>query len=172
MDTVEVLKDRAAIGDVVSGLAHAQDDRDWDGLRALFADAVTLDLSKHYFGTPPTAITVTDLVELARASLTGFHCTHHASSNLVVELFGDEAECRAHMVAYHHVPTGTGVVDHCTMRGYWELKLRKVAQRWVIHHWGVVRTAPWDGSPDLYELAAARLRSNAEGEVPGADRAS
>jgi hypothetical protein len=150
------LLDRAAIADVVAGLATAQDDRDWAALRVLFADEVTLDLSKHYFGRPPTTMTVTDLVALARASLTGFDCTHHAAANLVTRLSGADAACRAHVVAYHHVPADAGVVDFCTMRGHWELELRKDRQRWLIRKWSVVRTAPWEGCPDVYERAAAR----------------
>jgi hypothetical protein len=156
MSALEDLADRAAIADVVAGLAHAQDDRDWAALRQLFADAVVLDLSTHYFNRPPTTVAAADLVELARTTLEGFDCTHHAASNPLVQLSGDEAECRAHMVAYHHVPARSGVVDYCTMRGYWRLKLRKLGGRWLIHHWGVLRTAPWEGSPDVYELAAAR----------------
>ncbi|WP_086681959.1 nuclear transport factor 2 family protein, partial [Amycolatopsis pretoriensis] len=150
------LLDRAAIADVVAGLAHAQDDRDWPALRRLFADEVTLDLSTHHHGTPPATMAAADLVELARATLEGFDCTHHAATDLVVRRSGDDATCRAHVVAYHHVPAEPGVVDHCTMRGRWELTLRKPDGRWLIHHWTVRRTAPWEGSPDVYALAAAR----------------
>ena len=156
MSTLQELVDRAAVADVVAGLAHAQDDRNWDALRHLFADELILDLSAHHFGRPPTAMAARALVELARASLTGFDCTHHAASNLLVELSGDEARCRAHMVAYHHVPAEAGVVDYCTMRGYWELKLRKIDQQWLIHHWSVIRSGPWEGSPAAYDLAAER----------------
>ncbi|OLF14788.1 nuclear transport factor 2 family protein [Actinophytocola xanthii] len=155
MSALQELVDRTAVADVVAGLAHAQDDRDWAGLRRLFADEVLLDLSTHHFGRPPTTVPAGDLVELARGTLTGFDCTHHAASNLAVRLSGDEAECRTHMIAYHHVPADPGVVDHCTMRGYWQLRLRKLGGRWLITHWAVVRTAPWEGSPDVYALAAA-----------------
>jgi SnoaL-like domain len=151
------LVDRAAIADVVAALAHAQDDRDWAELRRLFADEVTLDLSTHYHGRPPATLAASDVVDLARATLAGFDCTHHAATGLVVRLSGVEAECRTHMVAYHHVPAEPGVVDHCTMRGYWRLKLRKAGKRWLIQHWAVLRTAPWEGSPAVYELAAARV---------------
>lgn len=157
MSALEELADRAAIADVVAGLAHAQDDRDWAALRRLFAETVVLDLSTHHFGRPPTTVAAADLVELARTTLTGFDCTHHAATNLLVRLSGEEAECRTHMVAYHHVPAEPGVVDHCTMRGYWRLELRKRGGRWLIHHWAVQRTAPWEGSPDVYALAAARI---------------
>jgi SnoaL-like domain len=159
MNLLQELADRAAIADVVAGLAHAQDDRDWPVLRKLFADTVILDLSTHYFGRPPTTVAAAELVELARTTLAGFDCTHHAATNLVVRLSGDEAACRTHMVAYHHVPAEPGAVDHCTMRGYWRLGLRKLGGRWLIHHWAVMRTAPWEGSPDVYALAAARTAS-------------
>ncbi|MET8005297.1 nuclear transport factor 2 family protein [Nonomuraea glycinis] len=157
MSALKDLVDRAAVAEVVAGLAHAQDDRDWPALRRLLADEVLLDLSTHHFGRPPATVPAADLVELARTTLEGFDCTHHAAANLVVRLSGDEAECRTHMVAYHHVPAEPGVVDHCTMRGYWELKLRRLDGRWLIAHWAVIRTAPWEGSPDVYALAAARV---------------
>jgi hypothetical protein len=156
VSALEDLLDRAAVADVVAGLAHAQDDRDWAALRGLFADEVVLDLSTHHFGRPPTTMAAADLVDLARGVLTGFDCTHHAASNLVVHLSGDEAECRTHMVAYHHVPAEPGVVDHVTMRGYWQLALRRLDGRWLITRWAVLRTGPWEGSPDVYALAAAR----------------
>ncbi|MFF3485469.1 nuclear transport factor 2 family protein [Streptomyces sp. NPDC002701] len=157
MTAPQDLVDRAAVADVVAGLAHAQDDRDWTALRRLFADEVRLDLSTHYHGRPPTTVPAAELVELARRTLEGFDCTHHAATDLLVQLSGDEAECRAHMVAYHHVPGAPGVTDHCTMRGLWRLGLSRSGGRWLIRSWAVVRTAPWEGSPGVYELAAARI---------------
>ncbi|WTP63230.1 nuclear transport factor 2 family protein [Streptomyces phaeochromogenes] len=156
MSALQNLVSRAAVADAVASLAHAQDDRDWTALRRLFADEVRLDLSTHYHGRPPTTVPADELVELARTTLEGFDCTHHAATDLVVRLSGDEAECSAHMVAYHHVPADPGVTDHCTMRGLWRLGLRRSDGRWLIGHWAVVRTAPWEGSPAVYELAAAR----------------
>jgi SnoaL-like domain len=161
MSALGGLLDRAAIADVVAGLAHAQDDRDWRALRLLFTETVVLDLSTHYFGRPPATVAAADVVELARTTLAGFDCTHHAATDLVVRLSGDEAECRTHVVSYHHVPAEPGVVDHCTMRGHWRLGLRKRGGRWLIHRWAVVRTAPWEGSPDVYALAAARIAPQA-----------
>jgi hypothetical protein len=157
VSTLEELADRMAIADVVAGLAHAQDDRDWAALRRLFADEVLLDLSTHHFGRPPATTAVADLIELARGTLDGFDSTHHATSNPQVRLAGDEAECRVHVIAHHHVPAAQGVIDFCTMRGGWQLTLRKLGGRWLITHWAVRRTCPWEGSPDVYALAAARI---------------
>jgi hypothetical protein len=157
MTALQDLQDRAAIADVVASLAHSQDDQDWTALRQVFAEIVELDLSTHQLASPATTMPADDLVELARATLEGFDCTHHAATNLVVRLSGDSAECRTHVVAYHHVPAEPGVVDHCTMRGYWQLELRKADGRWLVRRWAVVRTAPWEGSPAVYQLAAARV---------------
>ncbi|GGM87026.1 hypothetical protein GCM10011609_24510 [Lentzea pudingi] len=156
MSTLEELTDRAAITDVVTGLAHAQDDQDWTALRRLFADEVLLDLSTHHFGRPPATMTAADLTALASTTLDGFDSTHHATSNLELRVSGDEAECRVHVVAYHHVLADPGVVDHCTMRGYWRLGLSRTGGRWLITRWAVQRTCPWEGSPAVYALAAAR----------------
>ncbi|MCP2265296.1 nuclear transport factor 2 family protein [Promicromonospora thailandica] len=157
--------DRLAVADVVAALAHAQDDQDWAALRRLLDDEVVLDLSTHQAGSPPTPMAADDLVALARRTLAGFDVTHHSTSNvstsgLVVREQVGEVRCRAHVVAYHHVPadlpSDRGLVDHCTMRGYWELVLRRRDDRWVIARWTVLRTAPWEGSPDVYTRAAAR----------------
>jgi hypothetical protein len=157
VSTLEELADRTAIADVVAGLAHAQDDRDWTALRRLFAGEVLLDLSTHHSGRPPATLAAADLVELARGTLDGFDSTHHAASTPQVLLAGDDAECRVHVIAYHHVPAPAGVVDFCTMRGSWRLTLRKLDGDWLITRWAVQRTCPWEGSPDVYALAAERI---------------
>jgi hypothetical protein len=151
VSTIDVLLDRMRIAEVVAALAHAQDDKDWHGFRELFADRVTLDQSAQS-GEPAETMTAEALTAKARAVLEGFACTHHASSNLLVEVDGPTATCRAHMVAYHHLPIDG--VDFCTMRGYWRLGLAKAGDRWTIRRWAIARSAPWEGNPDLYRLAS------------------
>lgn len=150
---MSALEDHLAITGVVAGLAHAQDDRDWAAFARLFAGEVLLDLSTHHFGRPPETLTAAQLVALARTALDGFDSTHHAVTTPLIRLSGDRAECRAHVVAYHHVPAAPGVVDFCTMRGFWELRLHRSGERWVIGGWAVRRTCPWEGSPEVYDLA-------------------
>jgi len=150
---VTAAEDRMAVMDVVARLAHAQDDRDWGALRDLFADRVRLDLSGQS-GAAPVDLTAGELVDEARSVLEGFDSLHHATSVPLIEVDGDRATCRTHVVAYHHVPTDG--VDFCTMRGRWELGLRREHDRWLVHRWAVVRTAPWEGSPDVYRIAADR----------------
>ena len=151
------LSDRADILSVVSALAHAQDDRDWDRLRGLFADRVQLDMTT-VFGSPAIEVEADALLDMARSTLDGFSATHHSTSNVDVTVDGDAADCRAHVIAYHHVTMDPGVTDFCTMRGYWKLALRRAGGRWVIHRWTIVRAAPWEGDPGLYEVAASRAK--------------
>ncbi len=143
---------RLEIADVVARLAHGQDEQDWRAFRELFDDRVLLDLSSQ-FGAAPVELAADELVAKARSVREGFACTQHLSSNVLVELDADRARCRAHIVAYHHLPT-TGV-DFCTMRGRWELGLRRRSGRWLVDRWAVVRTGPWEGDPGLYDVAAA-----------------
>ncbi|URN00790.1 nuclear transport factor 2 family protein [Actinomadura madurae] len=150
MNGAGTLLDRIRITDVVANLAHAQDTKDWELFRALFADRMTLDLTGRS-GEPAEELTADEMTEKARTIIDGFACTHHASSNLLIEVSGTTARCRAHMVAYHHVPTPG--VDHLTMRGYWQLDLVDANGKWVIQRWTIVRTAPWEGNPDLYRIA-------------------
>ena len=152
--------DHIRVSDVVANLAHAQDGKDWERFRDLFADHVTLDLTGQS-GEPVEELTADEMTAKARAVIDGFACTHHASSNLLIEVSGATARCRAHMVAYHHVPTPG--VDHLTMRGFWQLELELVDanQRWVIRRWAIVRTAPWEGNPNLYHIA----REGAQGDL-------
>jgi hypothetical protein len=147
---MNTLLDHLRITEVVTNLAHAQDFKDWKRFRSLFADHVTLDLTGRS-GEPVEELTADEMTAMGRAIIDGFACTHHASSNLLVEISGTTASCRAHMVAYHHVPTPG--VDYLTMRGYWYLDLVNTDDKWLIRRWTIVRTAPWEGNHDLYRIA-------------------
>ncbi len=154
---VAALLDRAEIADLVAGLAHAQDDRDWNAFRQLFADRVLLNLSGH-LADAPVDMSAEELATMASATLDGFDATHHATSNVAITFDNDDARCRVHVIAYHHVPAAPGVVDFCTMRGSWQLGLRKIDGRWRIHQWTIVRSGPYEGDPAVYQLAAARAQ--------------
>ncbi|MGP3533568.1 nuclear transport factor 2 family protein [Microbacterium sp. RD1] len=145
--------DWVGIAGVVASLAHAQDDQDWRRFRDLFAEEMTLDQSAK-IDEAAIRLTADELTAKARETLEGFAVTHHAPSVPLIEVHGNVARCRTHMVAYHHLPRDG--VDYCTMRGYWDLELIRSADGWSIRRWAVVRTAPWEGDPDLYRVARER----------------
>ncbi|MET7801538.1 nuclear transport factor 2 family protein [Streptomyces decoyicus] len=140
-----------AVADTVARFSWAQDTRDWAALRSLLADRITLDLSEH-FDRPAEEMSAEEFMAKAQAVLEGFAVTHHATSNLVTEIKGHEATCKAYVVAYHHIPADGA--DWCIMRGYWHLSLHKSREQWRIQRIKVVRSTPFQGDPRLYQLAA------------------
>jgi hypothetical protein len=154
MTDLQQLVDRAAIMDVLAGLASAQDHKDWSALRALFADVVRLDLSAH-LGDAPYDLPGDELVARNRAALAGFAATHHTTSNIRITIEGERAVAQAHVIAYHHIPTEPGIADFCTVRGYWDVKLRCTDGHWLVDYWRIERAGPVDGYAGVYQLAAA-----------------
>ena len=148
-------QDREKITDAINTLAYACDDREWEQFGRLFTDRLHYDSSRHS-GNPAADFTIAEFTAVARGVLDGFDSTHHALSNLLITVAGDEAQCRAYVVAYHHVTTEPGVVDYCIMRGHCRFGLRRIRNEWLINTWEVVRTAPLEGSPDVYRIAAAK----------------
>jgi hypothetical protein len=151
------LSDRHEIADIVASLAYAQDDKDWDRFRKLFADRVVLDASTH-LGSEPVELTADELTDLARKVVSGFPFTQHLTSNLLVEVDGDRASSRNHTAAYHYFPTDG--IDYVLHRGAWKLTLRRESGTWLIERWTVERPVPLEGDPGLYERAAAAVRDD------------
>jgi hypothetical protein len=155
-----VLQDRERIADVIMTLAFACDDKNWEQFGRLFTDRLRYDASRHS-DAPAADLTIEEFTSVARGVLDGFDCTHHALSNTLITVNGDEAQCRAYVVAYHHVATEPGVVDHCVMRGRCTFGLHRIQDQWLVSSWEVVRTAPLEGSPDVYRIAAAKGQGHA-----------
>lgn len=152
---LDALLDRAALHDQVSRLAYAEDDKDYDAFRALFADTVYVDM-RTLHGGEAQEISADELTERARRALDGFEYTQHSAANVLVTLDGDCAQVRANVTAYHHVPTEPGVDDYCTVRVYWNLGFVRTSAGWLIDRVVVVRDGPIQGYFGVYRIAAER----------------
>jgi 3-phenylpropionate/cinnamic acid dioxygenase small subunit len=155
MTDLEVLLDRATLIDQVSRLAYAEDDKDYDAFRALFADTVYVDM-RTLHGGEAQEITADELTERARQALDGFVYTQHSAANVLVTLDGDRAHVRANVTAYHHLPTEPGIDDFCTVRVYWNLGFVRTSGSWLIDRVHIVRDGPIQGYYGVYRLAAER----------------
>jgi hypothetical protein len=155
MLTLQELSDRAEISDIVARLGYTQDDKDFDGLAALFADRIGFDMPAAG-GDPATDITRAELASLARTVLSGFTATQHRACNVLTTVDGDIAHCRAMVDAWHTVPTDPGIANFYTARNNWLLRLKRVDGRWLITKWTVVTAAPSDGYQGVYHVAQAR----------------
>ena len=159
MLTLQELSDRAEIGDIVARLGYTQDDKDFDGLAALFADRIGFDMPAAG-GDPATDITRDELASLAGTVLSGFTATQHRACNVLTTVDGDIAHCRAMVDAWHTVPTDPGIADFYTARNNWLLRLERVDGRWLITKWTIVTAAPSDGYQGVYHVAQARAEQD------------
>ena len=157
----QTLIDRLEIVDVLYAMAYADDDRDWKRLRSLMADSVYFDMSRH-LGTPAQDFPADELVKMMQATLEGFQSTQHIISNVMATIEGDVARGRASVIAYHYLPTEKGIADYCTLRGYMEVELQRAGEGWLFRKIAIVPTAPLEGYPGLYGLAAKKAAAAAK----------
>lgn len=146
---LQELSDRAAVEDLVSRLAYAQDDRDYSAFRALFTDVVLLEM----FGVPLSEVAADDLTAKAASTLGKWAYTQHWATNVLVEFDGDRATVRSNGTTYVHAPTEPGVADYCITREYVNLGCVRTDEGWLIDRVTIVRDAPAQGYYGLYTAA-------------------
>ncbi|REE95859.1 nuclear transport factor 2 family protein [Thermomonospora umbrina] len=146
-------EDRAAIVETTTRMAWHADRREWDRLKTIFADEVTLDYTSLHGGEPVT-LTPGEIVDGWEAGLSGYDATHHMITNQLVTLTGDTAVCTATFQATHRLATPFGS-PLWTLGGTYRFDLVRNGDDWRIS--GLVMTATWaDGNQQLAALAAAR----------------
>jgi len=152
--TIETLRDRAGISDVVLCYATAVDSRDWPLYRSVFTDPLTVDFSS-WSGDPEITLPVDEWVERVRKTLSGFDATQHLSSNHVVTLSGDRATCVSYMVARHYLVEGGERRMH-SIGGHYTNQLIRMADDWKIARCAL--TVTWEmGDRGLFDIAARRI---------------
>ena len=161
-EQLQRLVDRADISDTITRYAFAQDKRDWGAFDRVFADEIYLDLSGH-LGTPPSTVSKDEMLDLLRATLTGFEATHHLIPNHLIELDGDRADVQAYANAWHTVPTDPGVTDYCVVRAFYEFGLVRTPKGWLIDKMAVKVTGPIEGYAGVYQVAAERSKAAGAG---------
>ncbi len=110
MSTLDDLRDRAAIHDVVVGYFFAVDRRDWDAVGACFTPDAQLDYSVFRGG-------VTDVVGAIASGLSQFERTMHFGGNVLIELRGDEAHCQSYAICHHRLQRDGATWDRvCGLR--------------------------------------------------------
>jgi hypothetical protein len=141
--------DRPAITNTVIGMLHAIDSRNWDAVRAAFADTVTTDYTSLFGGEPQTQA-ADSLVGGWADFVPGFDATQHLAGPLVVEREGDTAQARCAITAKHRIDD-----SFWTVGGHYQIRLAKTNGAWKITHL-TLDTAYEDGDRSLPERAAER----------------
>ncbi|HET6508993.1 MAG TPA: nuclear transport factor 2 family protein [Baekduia sp.] len=141
-EQVRWLLDRAAINDLLVEHARCLDDKDWDGLQALFTEDGYLQL-------PFGRIEADAMGSTSATHLDSYFATHHMSSNYAIELDGDTANARSYFSAAH-VPSSEDLWAHGDIGGWYQTTFRRVDGRWRIATidetflWRIGRGAPDD----------------------------
>jgi hypothetical protein len=99
--TLTDLIDREQVVARITELFLATDRRDWAGVEACFAPAVTFHMSSVGAG-PAASRSAAEIAAGWRTGLAGVEHVHHQAGNFVVTLAGDEATAFCYGVAYHY----------------------------------------------------------------------
>jgi hypothetical protein len=145
--SLSVLLDRAAVIDVVLGLARALDVKDWAACRRCFTDEIGTDYSD-LRGEPPSRVRADDFVARRRTAL-GTLKTLHLSANHLVTVDGDRATCVSAAVIHRLRPEdGERFDTYCA----YTHALVRTAAGWKISE--IKQTVYWNtGNPDIHSGA-------------------
>lgn len=118
-----------AVRDVVAGVAHHIDGRDWAALRALFADEVETDYTS-LFGGEVQRQRADELIGGWKKLLTPVVTQHHLGPIVVTQ---DDGRATAHChVRGHHFKAGLRDGDTWMVAGHYVFELTRGPQGWKI----------------------------------------
>ena len=147
---LSLLRDRAAVIDVILGAARALDLKDWAACRRCFTDEIETDYSD-LRGEPPSTVKADDFVALRRSALERLK-TLHLSANHLVTVEGDRATCESAAVIHRFRPEdGERFDTYCA----YTHGLVRTGGAWKISK--VKQTVYWNtGNPDIHGGARRR----------------
>jgi SnoaL-like domain len=124
---VQLLLDRAEIGDVIMRYAAAVDRRDWDLLEACFVpDVKVVGWGKREFADRQ------ELVDFIKG-VAHFHTTMHMMGNQFVEVDADRASLESYAMLTHHAVAADGAATRLNRSGgAYKEKLERRDGRWII----------------------------------------
>ncbi|MEV4450397.1 MULTISPECIES: nuclear transport factor 2 family protein [Streptomyces] len=158
-DKLRWLVDRTEISETITRYFIALDLRDWPAMRATLTETLDLDFSE-LFGDPRAVVASDDFIGAAPQRMSGFRATQHISPNHVITIDsdGDSAEATAYMYAWHAVDTPDGVENTYTLRGSYDISMRRTDDGWRMSR---LRMHVWHeaGSKDVFRISRERYDS-------------
>ena len=154
----EHIIDELAIIRVISTLACAQDDVDYEGYRSCFSDQVLIH-QPMIDGWEPTLMSADEWTMTGLPKLAGFDVTHHRLFNHIVDVDGDVASCEVDLSAIHQI-IENGATDTLTIGGRYSLRLRREGGQWRIFERSL-RVRYQIGDPSLMAKAISRADQRA-----------
>ena len=148
--SLSLIRDRAAVIDVVLAAARALDVKDWVAYRGCFTDEIETDYSD-LRGEPPQIVKADDFVALRRTALDRLK-TLHLSANHLVTVDGDRATCVSAAIIHRFRPEdGERFDTYCA----YTHGLVRAGGAWRIIK--IKQTVYWNtGNPDIHGGARRR----------------
>jgi len=142
--SLSLIRDRAAVIDVVLAAARALDVKDWAAYRGCFTDEIETDYSD-LRGEPPQIVKADDFVALRRTALDRLK-TLHLSANHLVTVDGDRATCVSAAIIHRFRPEdGERFDTYCA----YTHALVRAGDAWKISK--IKQTVYWNtGNPDVH----------------------
>ena len=126
---VDAIRD-AGVCDTLYRFAQGIDLREWETLRSVFADEITVDYTS-YRGGDPVVMTADDWVAKAQRRFATMTATQHSMTNPRVDGSNATATCRMYVEA-HHAAVIDGQEEHCRIGGEYRDELRLNDGQWLI----------------------------------------
>jgi SnoaL-like domain len=130
VDACDVLVDKDRIGECITRLFVATDNRDWNGVRACFADEVRFDMTSLTGGEPAT-LTPAEIAAGWDKGLRLLAAVHHQAGNYLVEVGERTATATCYATATHYRATRSGRNTR-TFVGSYDFELAKGDDVWRI----------------------------------------
>ena len=140
--------------DVLVGLVHAIDRRDWAGVRAAFTERLTVDYSS-LFGGDPEELAADDLLSRWQGLLPGFDATQHVLGPVEVGHGSDPMRADVHVRAHHYLDGADGGPEWM-VAGHYVARLAEQDGVWRLASL-TLETYRQEGNTRLPELATARV---------------
>jgi hypothetical protein len=141
---------------VFTGMLHALDMRDWQGVRDAFADHVDVDYSS-LSGAPAANVSGDDLVGGWRSFVGAFEGTQHMTGPIVTaESREGEIKTAMHVRGYHRIAGAPGG-DTWMVAGHYQARLVHRPAGWRIIGL-TLKVLYQDGNLDLPKIAQVRAQ--------------
>ena len=124
------LIEEKSVVETIDRLFVSTDNRDWEGVKACFADEVVLDMTS-MAGGEPGKLTPQQIADAWAQGLKGLKAIHHQAGNYDVTLKGAEADVFCYGIAFHYLPNATGKNSR-TFVGSYNFHLKKIGTEWKI----------------------------------------
>jgi hypothetical protein len=126
------LSDVLAIMKVVSTLAQAQDDRDFDKYLSCLTDEIFVEQYPGEENWTPKTVSAQEWVGGVLETLSNYEVTQHRLFNHIIDVEGDDATCKVDVTAVHMQLQGPASTNGYTLVGRYSLKLRRDEGQWRI----------------------------------------